>query len=558
MKREVFRSLPEFTPWGWTWRVTAIAATLLVQWLVLANLTGQPAAGGPAVNLAAVEDEAAAEGKASVEDGAVVTVGGGGDPTPPAAARPAEPETPTDQDLRSTSSLPRLALSRENFTDDLDGIVRRRHLRILTTFNRTNFFLAGGQQRGFEYSLLRDYEKSLNKAKGRKDLKIHVEFIPVHRDELIPKLLRGEGDIAAAGLTITAARERKVDFTAPYLDGIDEVIVTGRDVKGLERIEDLSGREVRVRKSSSYYESLLSLNRTFREKGLAPVVIRAADERLETEDILELVNAGAWGITVADSHLAQIWSGVHEDLVVHEKLKVREGGRIAWMVRKKSPKLKGSLDGFIRTRRKGTKFGNIYFNRYFKDDRWVAMPLAEVQRKRLDEYVPLFRKYSAEYGIPWLFTAAVAYQESGFDQKKRSRAGAVGVMQVLPSTAADRNIAVGDITNLENNIHAGVKYLAFLRDHYFAEGEFDDATRMHFVLASYNAGPGNVRKARRKAPSWGVEADRWFKNVEVVVLRSVSQEPVQYVVNINRYYILFEQYFRMLEEKKKLKRQAGG
>ena len=380
----------------------------------------------------------------------------------------------------------------------------------------------------------------------------------MHRDELIPKLLSGEGDIAAAGLTITEARKRKVGFTAPYLDGIDEVIVAGRGVKGLEKIEDLAGREVRVRKSSSYHESLLSLNRTFQKKGLAPVVIRAADEQLETEDILELVNAGVWKVTVADSHLAQIWAGVHRDLVVHEKLKVREGGRIAWMVRKKNPKLKGSLDGFIRTRRKGTKFGNIYFNRYFKDYKWVAMPLAEGQRKKFDEYVPLFKKYSAQYGIPWLFTAAVAYQESGFDQKKRSGAGAVGVMQVLPSTAADKNVAVGDITVLENNIHAGVKYLAFLRDRYFAEGEFDEATRMHFVLASYNAGPGNVRKARKKAPSWGVEADRWFKNVEVVVLRSVSQEPVQYVININRYYLLFEQYFRMLEEKKKLKKQAGG
>jgi membrane-bound lytic murein transglycosylase MltF len=542
MERKAFRSLRAFTLWGWFWRVAAIAAALLVQWLLFANLSDLPTESGPDSVVPAAEGDSLVAA----------------DFPPPSSSRPDGSEIPPDRDSRPSSSSPRLTLSKDVFTGDLQGILKRRHVRVLTTFNRTNFFLAGGQQRGFEYSLLRDYEEFLNRGRGRKDLKIHMEFIPVHRDELMPKLLSGEGDIAAAGLTITPAREKEVDFTAPYLDGIDEVVVTRRGVRDLERIEDLSGREVRVRRSSSYHESLLELNETLRRKGLTPARVVPVDERLETEDILELVNAGVWEITVADSHIAQIWSGVHRDLVVHERLKVREGGRIAWMVRKESPKLRGSLDGFIKTRRKGTKFGNIYFNRYFKDDRWVAMPLAELQRKKLDEYVPLFRKYSSKYDIPLLFTAAVAYQESGFDQRKRSRAGAVGVMQVLPSTAADKNIAVADIADLENNIHAGVKYLAFLRDHYFGEGKFDDAARMHFVLASYNAGPGNIRKARRKAPSWGVEADRWFKNVEVVVLRTVSQEPVQYVLNINRYYLLFEQYFRVTEEKKKLKRQAGG
>jgi membrane-bound lytic murein transglycosylase MltF len=467
-----------------------------------------------------------------------------------AAPQPAAP-------AGSSPDPSRLSLSREQHTSDLDGILKRRHIRVLIVFNRTNYFLARGVQMGFEYSLLRDYEKVLNQGKGKRDQKIHMEFIPVYRNQLIPKLLAGEGDIAAAGLTITPERLKEVDFTDPYLEGVDEVVVSRKGVKAPQSVEELSGKEIHVRESSSYHESLMELNRAFKEKSLKQAKVRKVNEVLETEDILELVSAGTWDVTVADSHLARIWSGVYDNLAVHESLKLREGGKIAWMVRKGNPKLKEDLNRFIRGRRKGTKLGNIYFNRYYKSDKWVAGTFAEEERRRLEKYRPLFEKYSEMYGIPWLFTAAVAYQESGFDQSKRSGAGAVGIMQVLPSTAADKNVGISDISTVENNVHAGVKYLAFLRDRYFPEGDYDGQNQLHFVLASYNAGPGNIRRARREAPAWGVDPDRWFKNVENVTLRTVSQEPVQYVVNINRYFFIFEQYLEQGKVRAVEKRKAG-
>jgi membrane-bound lytic murein transglycosylase MltF len=385
-----------------------------------------------------------------------------------------------------------------------------------------------------------------------------MEFIPVHRDQLIPMLLRGAGDIAAAGLTVTDARLEKVDFTDPYLTGIDEVVVSHYGVKELTGLEDLSRRQVAVRESSSYFESLTALNEQFTKKGIPAVKIRKIKEGLETEGILDLVNVGKIGITIADSHLAGIWSGVHRNLRVHDELKVRSGGSIAWMIRKNSPLLRENLNSFIRTRRKGSKFGNIYFKRYFRDEKWVARRLTEERLEKVKKYLPIFKKYAAMYDIPWLFTVAVAFQESGFDNSKRSAAGAVGIMQVLPSTARDKNVGIEDITGLENNIHAGTKYLAFLRDRYFPEGELDLQNRIHFTLASYNAGPANVTRARKKAPGWDVDEDRWFKNVEVVALRTISPEPVQYVVNIQRYYLLFEEYFEYIQGEDLLKKDFFG
>ncbi len=450
--------------------------------------------------------------------------------------------------------IPLAAHLKERYTQDLPELVKRRHIRVLTTFNRTNFFIADSRTYGFEYSLLRDYEKFINRGIKRQELRITLEFIPVSRDRLIPLLLEGYGDIAAAGLTITAKRLKKVDFTTPYLKDVDEVVVVHRSVEGIEKARDLSGKSVYVRRTSSYHESLKLLNSRLTLMGLKPVRVVAADESLETEDILEMVNTGAIKITIADSHIARIWSKVFKNIRVLEDATIREGGKIAWMVRKDSPLLKESLNRFIKSHRKGTRIGNIYFNRYFKNTRWIKNPLdKDIARK---PYVRLFKKYGKKYGFDWLFLMAVAYQESGLDQKKRSPSGATGIMQVRPATARDRNIRIKRIHLLENNIHAGTKYLAFLRDRYFSDPSLKERDRLRLTLAAYNAGPVKIRKARLAAKKMGLDPNRWFRNVEIAVLKAIGQETVQYVSNINKYYILYKLHFENVEKREAIKKQA--
>ncbi len=168
----------------------------------------------------------------------------------------------------------------------------------------------------------------------------------------------------------------------------------------------------------------------------------------------------------------------------------------------------------------------------------------------------LFKKYGKKYGFDWLFLMAVAYQESGLDNRKRSPSGAIGIMQVRPATARDRNIRIKNIHLLENNIHAGTKYLAFLRDRYFSDPSLTERDRLRLTLAAYNAGPLKIRKARLTAKRMGLNPNRWFRNVEIAVLKTIGQETVRYVSNINKYYILYKLHFENLERKKALKRQA--
>jgi membrane-bound lytic murein transglycosylase MltF len=168
-----------------------------------------------------------------------------------------------------------------------------------------------------------------------------------------------------------------------------------------------------------------------------------------------------------------------------------------------------------------------------------------------------FVKYSRRYGFDWLMVAALAYQESRIDQSARSPQGAVGVMQLLPATAADPNVNIPDIENLENNIHAGVKYLRFLRNYYFEKEPMDEADKTLFTFASYNAGPGRVARLRKGAGEEGLDPNQWFDNVEIEAARRIGRETVQYVNNIVMYYTAYRRIAGKLKLKQAATRELG-
>jgi membrane-bound lytic murein transglycosylase MltF len=257
-----------------------------------------------------------------------------------------------------------------------------------------------------------------------------------------------------------------------------------------------------------------------------------------------MVNAGALSITIADSHLAAAWQQVLPDIAVHKDIQLRQGGRIAWMVRKNNPQLKKSLNRFLRTHKKGTLLGNIYFRRYYENARMLKNPTDLDKWKKVRKYEPIIRKYAKQYQFDWLLILAVAFQESGLDPSRRSHAGAVGLMQIRPATAQDPHVAIADVRNVENNIHAGVKYLAFLRDHYFSAQDIRPRDRVRLALAAYNAGPAKIRRVRALAKKMGLNDNQWFRNVELAALRSIGQETVRYVSNINKYYVLYDALVR--------------
>jgi len=425
------------------------------------------------------------------------------------------------------------------WSGDLDEMIERRVIRILTVYGIGTYFIQNGHESGFAYELFKSFENAINQREGRKVVRVHLIFIPVARDELIPGLLAGHGDIAAAGLTITPERQELVDFTDPLTRKLREVLVTGPSAPPIASIDDLSGREIYVRASSSYRASLDALNRRFIDQGIEPVIIEDISEFLEDDDILELVNAGSLNWTVVDDYKARLYQGLFENLTVRDDIVFRDDGQMGYAMRKGSPQLMSALNEFMKTHRQGTLQGNILINRYTKDLDWPGNVLEEEDYRRFEEVVGIFERYGNQYGMDYLMVTAQGYQESQLRQSARSKAGAIGIMQLLPSTAAGPNVGIPDISNAENNIHAGIKYLDFIRNRYFNDPGIDDNNRTLFALAAYNAGPARITKLRLKAEQQGYNPNQWFDNVEIIAAREIGSETVQYVANIVKYYVVY-------------------
>jgi membrane-bound lytic murein transglycosylase MltF len=424
------------------------------------------------------------------------------------------------------------------WTGDLDVMAQRRVIRVLVPYSKTLYFVdLGGEQRGISYDFMRAFEDALNKRLGREELRIHAVFIPVSRDHLIPMLVAGQGDVVAANLTITPDRSRSVDFVAPAATGVREIIVTGPGAPALRSLDDLAGQQVYVQRSSSYYQSLTALNDDFRRRRLAPIKLREAPEHFETEDLMEMVNAGLVPAIVADDYLAHFWHRVYPNLDVHEELVLRTDGDIAFAIRKNSPKLKAELDAFTETHREGTLFGNVTLQKYLQQTRWAKNAVSAEELQKFNTLVSLFQKYGEQYRINWLLMAAQGYQESELDQTRRSGVGAIGVMQLMPATG--KAMQVGDITQLEANIHGGVKYVRFMVDTYYKDEPMDELNKVLFAFASYNAGPERIRSLRKQALAQKLDPNVWFDNVERVAAERIGRETVQYVSNIYKYYIAY-------------------
>ena len=435
--------------------------------------------------------------------------------------------------------VPQLSRIHKPRHDDLPAMLHRRTIRVLTTYAPSTFFISRGQSYGFEYRLLKDYEAFLNQTPVYGKLPTVIEFIPIPENLLIPSLKAGLGDIVAAGTRMTPESRSEVDFTIPYLGNVSEVLVSHTQSPPINRIDDLSNRKIHVQSGWESSKTLRRINARLLIHNLPPIQQVETDTILSSEDILKLINAGIIELSIVESHIAHIWAEMFPNITIHEFPEISAHTPIAWMVRRDNPELKASLNRFLFDRRRGSHFGNIYYRQYFKETKWISHPQALTDRAKFSRYVPLFRKYGARYNFDWMLLAAVAYQESQMDHNRQSPSGAVGLMQVMPTTANDISIGISDIDKPERNVQAGSKYLALLRDIYFADPDILPHDRICLILAAYNAGPNRIQECRRLAAKLGYDPNKWFRHTEIAAMRLIGSETVRYVSNIQKYYLAY-------------------
>ena len=423
---------------------------------------------------------------------------------------------------------------------DFNGMLDRRAIRVLVPYSRTLYFNDKGRERGVTADFVRDFERYVNEKYreqlGRRPLTVIIR--PTTRDLLLKNVADGLGDIAAGNLTATDERRKIVDFVAPEdQKPVSELVITGPKSPPIATTDALSGKTVHVRKASSYYESLVALNERLKTEGKAPANLVLVPDALEDEDMMEMLNAGLLQAIVVDDWKARIWAQILPKIKINDGAAVRSGGLIGWAIRKDSPKLAEILNEYYARFIKKQNLFAVRTKQYYSRIKQIKDSEGKDDQRRFEATVALFRKYGDQYHFDPLMLAAQGYQESQLNQEAKSHVGAIGVMQLMPATGAE--LKVGDIKNIEPNIHAGAKYMDQLMSRYLADADFDEANRTLFAFACYNAGPGNIARMRKEAAKRRLDDNVWFNNVELVTAEKIGIETTTYVRNIYKYYVAY-------------------
>lgn len=435
------------------------------------------------------------------------------------------------------------------YTGDFDKMMKRRLIRVLVPYSRTLFFNDKGQERGISAENFREFEAYINKKyhKELNDIPITVAFVPTSRDKLISNLLLGVGDIAAGNLTITNERLKKIDFASQKDElSVSEIPLNNKRALPLVNKEELSGKTIYVRRSSSYFESIQLLNKLLLAKRKPLVKIKIVSEDLEDEDLMEMLNAGIISTIVVDDWKAKMWSPILPNIRLNDSAAVRENAQIGCAFRKNSPLLSAELNDFYYQHQKHLGVVPYRFKKYNQIVRDLYNPTKSDNARRYNDIINLFKKYGKKYDFDPLMLAAMGFQESRLNQNLRSPVGAVGVMQLMPRTG--KSMKVGNITVTEGNIHAGTKYISTIMNQYFSDTDFNEFNKALFAFASYNAGPNRIASLRSITIERGFNPDIWLGNTEVIASEKIGKETTTYVRNIVKYYY---SYKLMIERNKK-------
>jgi membrane-bound lytic murein transglycosylase MltF len=475
----------------------------------------------------------------------------------PAASSPASPASPSSTfettEADSAKQTTALALPKNfgHFTGDWDQIVKRGVLRVLVVTTRSGFFYDKGRPRGAIAEEIEEFANVTNKKLKTGAKKFTVVYLPMPPGQLLGALNDGVGDIACTGIIITPEREKLVDFTIPVVRDVKLIAVTSKSAPAIHNIDDLSGKEIYVNSITVAKAELDRVDQQLKQAGKPGIDIKLVDPNLTEEDLLEMVNAGLIPATVTFNYRAQLWSKAFPNLVPTPAV-LKDDGQIGWAMRKGSPQLKAVMDDFVKTHGQGSTFGNMMLRRYLSDTKWIKNSTSEAEFKKFETYVKFFQKYAAEYNFDYLMLAAQGYQESMLNQDRVSPRGAVGIMQVLPQYASANPINIPNVRDPENNIHAGAKMLAQITKTYFNDPGIDQMNKTLFTFASYNAGQNRIVRLRKETQDEGLDPNKWFGNVELVVAKDIGQETVQYVSNIYKYYVAY----KMALEQRKIRDEA--
>ncbi|OZY58777.1 lytic transglycosylase F [Pseudomonas lundensis] len=426
---------------------------------------------------------------------------------------------------------------------DLAQIRSSQVLRVLVNQSRNSSGEVQGQSIGVEYHRLRAFERYLN-GHALNGQQITLKIIPKAKDQLLGALLRGEGDLMAPGELLDVKPTHAVSPSEPIIDRVALILVGVKGERRFTRLEQLSGRTVALTTGSAAGAAVNVINQKLALRKLPPVKIEWVDPTLAVEDVLEMVQAKIYHLTLVEQPIAERWAALMPKLRFDRKVLVSEPGAMRWYVRRDASMLRASIDRFLTTYSVPDD-QNVAFERVYRRLYRVHYPLARADRQKLEKLRPVLQKHARQQGMDWLNLAALAFKESTLNPNAKGSDGAMGLLQITPSAA--QRVGVNNIQSVDNNVQAGAKYLAMIRRKFFASPKLNERERMAFVLAAYNMGPERVQGMRAEAKRRELNPNQWFFQVERIAMEQVGMGAVSYVNSVNKYFLAFDRERDSLE-----------
>jgi membrane-bound lytic murein transglycosylase F len=403
-------------------------------------------------------------------------------------------------------------------TRDLPGILQRGRLTAITDYNSTNYFIYRGQPLGYQYELLQDLADHMN---------IKLEVVVSNRlEETFNCLRMGDCDLIAMNLAITGHRRSQVNFIIPH--GQTRQVLVQRKPTNWKKLSpsqleralirnqlDLAGKRVYVQHNSAYYRRMLHLAEEIGD------TIEILDVPEDAETLIMLVADGQIDYTVCDENVALVNQTYYPNLDVQTAVSFPQN--LAWAVHSEADELKKAIDDWLRQYRRSARHAVIY-NKYFKNERSASIvksDLFTLGSGKISVYDTYIKEYSERIGWDWRLLASMIYQESRFDPRARSWAGAFGLMQLMPVTA--QRFGINMNSPARDQINAGTQFISWL-DKRFSPSVPDPEERIKFILASYNVGPGHVFDAIRLADKNGKDPGKWHDNVDEFLLKKSNPD----------------------------------
>ena len=432
-------------------------------------------------------------------------------------------------------------LSKSRWTGTYEAMRARGVVRLAVSYNPSLYYKDQGVVKGLMVEVAKDFSLwldrkygSVNDANG-----IKVVLVPVLSGKSPEAVLNGIADVAVVNVTERLMlSDRYEGLTQVDTSPLSEVLVTNAELANQPKsFADMAGHVVHSSAPVRFRRSLSIENAKLALLDKAPIQVIEENNALTDEDLLQMVDANLLGGVFVDDWKADLWKSALPDIRVHPNIRLIDQGNVGWLVRNNDAQLADDLNRFAHELMAGGRLDRYRKTIFSKQVRSMKDPTQDKLWARFMRLYPTFKKYGRQYNLDPLLLASLGFQESVLDVNVRSGNGAVGIMQILPSTG--KHLGVINLRNADANIYAATKYMNQILNTYFSGSRLDKFNRTLFAIAAYNAGPNAISKMAIRAGDEGLDANVWLNNVEIIASDRLGTGVTSYVRNVYKYYVIY-------------------